>query len=108
MKLKIGDEVLVTGGKDKGRRGKIDKVFPKLGRVRILGINVYKKHVKGVGREKGGIVEFLRPLPVASVALICPRCGKPTRVKFRVDKTGEKTRVCAKCNRAIDKEGKKK
>ncbi len=106
MKLRVGDEVLVTAGKDKGRKGKVDKVFPAVGRVRVTGLNVYKKTRRGVGDQKGGIVEFTRPLPVANVALICPNCGKPTRVSYKITKIGEKSRSCAKCKRIIaDKEG---
>lgn len=101
-KFKIGDEVLVTAGKDKGRKGKVDKVFPREAKVRVEGLNVYKKHVKGFGGEKGGIVEFSRPLPVANIALLCPKCGKQTRVRYRIDKTGEKTRACAKCGRVVE------
>lgn len=108
-KLRVGDKVLVTGGKDKGREGKIDKVYPDKAKVRVDGLNVYKRHVKGFGGEKGGIIEFSRPLPVANVSFLCPKCGKPTRVRYRVDKSGGKTRICAKCNRAIEvqKKGKK-
>ncbi|MDO8503639.1 MAG: 50S ribosomal protein L24 [bacterium] len=108
MKLRVGDEVLITAGKDKGRRGKIDKVFPGTAKVRVEGLNIYKKNRKGIGDQKGGIIEFARPLPVANVALICPNCGKPTRVTYKVTKTGEKSRSCAKCKRIIEskKEGK--
>lgn len=101
-KLKIGDEVLITAGKDKGRKGRIDKVYPKEAKFRVEGLNVYKRHVRSFAGEKGGIVEFSRPLPVANVALICPKCKKQTRVRYRVDKTGGKVRICAKCKRAIE------
>lgn len=102
MKLRVGDEVVVTSGKDKTRRGKIEKVFLKKNTVLVGGLNVYKKHKKGFGGQKGGIIEFSRPLPVASVALICPNCGKPTRVGILVDKTGEHSRVCRKCKKIIE------
>lgn len=102
MKLRVGDEVLVTAGKDKGRKGKIEAVFLKKDEVFVPGVNVYKRHKKGLGQEKGGIVEFSRRLPVANVALVCPHCKKATRVGFRVLKTGEKARICAKCKRQID------
>lgn len=101
-KFKIGDKVLVTAGKDKSRKGKIEKVYPDEGRVRVEGLNVYKRHVKGSAGEKGGIIEFSRPLPVANVALLCPKCGKQTRVRYRVSKTGEKSRICAKCERSVE------
>lgn len=108
MKLKAGDEVLITGGKDKGQKGKIEKVFPKTDRVLIPNLNLYKRHRKGIGREKGGIITFSRSLPVASVALLCPHCAKPTRVAYRIDKKGEKARICAKCKRMISNGGERK
>lgn len=94
--------MLITAGKDKSRKGKVDKVFPKSVRVRVEGLNVYKKHVKSLGGEKGGTLEFSRPLPLANVALVCPKCGKPTRVRYRLTKTGEKQRICAKCTRLVE------
>lgn len=110
MKLRIGDEIIITAGKDKGKRGKIDKVFPSTARVRVLGVNLYKRHKKGVGGEKGGIIEFERPIVSANVALICPNCEKRTRVGYLVDKYNEKARICAKCKGVIkfeEKGGKK-
>ena len=101
MKLRVGDDIIVTAGRDKGNRGKIDRVFPKESCVRVLGVNVYKRHKKGMGGEKGGIIEFARPIPIGNVALICPSCQKPTRVVYFVDKRGEKARICAKCKRVI-------
>lgn len=102
MKILVNDEVLVTGGKDKGRRGKVEKVLPKESLIVIPGINIYKKHVKGAGKEKGGIYEIARPLPVSKVAIICPSCKKQTRVGYRVDKNGQKTRICVKCKEAFE------
>ena len=110
MKLRVGDEIIVTAGKDKGKKGKIDKVFLKGCRVRIMGVNVYKRHKKGMGGEKGGIIEFARPIRVSNVALVCPNCSKATRVGYLVDKRGEKSRICLKCKRVIrfeEKGGKK-
>lgn len=108
MKLRVGDEVAITSGKDKGKKGKIEKVFPSTGRVLVPGLNIYKRTRKGFGGEKGGIFEFSRPLFPGNVALVCPGCGKQTRVGFRIDKRGDKVRICAKCKREIStKEGKK-
>ena len=101
MKLKKGDEVLVTAGRERGKRGKIEKVLPKEGRVMIPGINVYKKHMKARSQQQpGGIVDIVRPLPVTNVALVCPSCGKPTRVGYEVKKD-EKYRICRKCGKKI-------
>ncbi|MBI2405867.1 50S ribosomal protein L24 [Candidatus Microgenomates bacterium] len=103
-KLRVGDEVLITAGKDKGRRGKVEKMFPRSGRVLIPGLNVYKKHQRALGKQKGGIIEFSRPLPLSNIALLCPHCTKLTRVGMKFLNTGEKVRICRKCGRQIDKE----
>lgn len=108
MKLHIGDEIIVTAGKDKGRRGKIDRIIPAKDRVLIQGVNVYKKAKKGFAGNPGGMIEFSRPLPTASVSLICPKCGKQTRIGWEIDKRGEKARICKKCKSSVEiKVGKK-
>lgn len=103
MKIHTGDTVLVTAGKDKGRSGKVQKVFPKSDRLVVQEINIYKKARKAVGDRPGGMIEFSRPLHTASVALVCPKCNKQTRVKMSVNKSGEKSRTCAKCGAEISK-----
>ena len=101
LKLKVGDTVKIMAGKDKGRDGKIEKVFPEEGRVIVPGVNIYKKHVKGAGDVKGGVYDLPRPLPLSKVALVCPKCKKVTRVGFKF--AGEaKVRICKKCKREID------
>jgi len=98
MKLKKGDRVIVTAGKDKGRKGKIEKIFPKSNRVLIPGVNVYKRHLKPQGeKQPGGIVDVVKPLPVSNVALICPKCNQPTRIGYLIDKKKAKYRICRKC-----------
>lgn len=108
MKLRVGDEVLITAGKDRGKKEKIEKVFPKKERVLVSNVNVYKRTRRGFGGQKGGVFEFSRPLPVANIALICPQCGRQTRVVYRADKRGDKERVCVKCKREIDVRGGKR
>lgn len=100
MKFKIGDEVLITAGKDKGRKAKIEKIFAKNALALVPGVNIYKKHRKGNMNEKGSIIELSRPLPFAKLALVCPNCGKQTRVQIRVDGK-EKLRACAKCKKTL-------
>lgn len=100
MKLKIGDTVKLTAGKDKGREGKIEKTIPSKNAVIVPGVNLYKKHVKGSQGQKGGIYDIPRPLNMAKVALICPLCKKPTRVGIRIVKN-EKVRICKKCKKEI-------
>lgn len=115
MKVKKGDQIIVTVGKDRGRKGKIEKIFPKLNRVLVPGVNVYKRHLKSRSEKKpGGIVDIVKPLPVSNVALVCPKCAQPTRVGYRKDQkslskkaTGQKNRtvnkyrICRKCQSII-------
>ena len=100
-KLKKGDEVTVLWGKDRGRRGKIEKVFPKEGTVLIDGINQYKKHRKPQGENRPGeILTLSRPLDWAKVAVICPKCKQPTRIGYKFVNE-KKVRVCRKCENDI-------
>jgi large subunit ribosomal protein L24 len=102
VKFKKGDQIMVTIGKDRGKKGKIDAVFPKSQEVQVGGINLYKRHLKSRGQGKpGGIVDLPKPLEVSKVALVCPKCGLPTRVGFEVDKNKEKTRICKKCKNSF-------
>ncbi|MDP3988513.1 MAG: 50S ribosomal protein L24 [Candidatus Levybacteria bacterium] len=101
MKLKKGDEVKVVIGKDRGKTGKIDEVFPKEAKVLVPGVNQYKRHLKARSQnQKSEIITLTKPLPVSNVALICPKCHLPTRIGFSFD--GEKkTRICKKCGQTI-------
>jgi large subunit ribosomal protein L24 len=101
MKFKIGDQVKVTIGKDKGREGKIEKLNTKKGSVLIPGINMYKKHVKSVGEVKGGVYDLPRAMNFSKIALICPKCKKITRIGYRIAGS-EKVRICKKCKKQID------
>jgi large subunit ribosomal protein L24 len=101
MKLKKGDKVIITTGKDKGKTGKVEKIFPKINKVLLPGLNVYKRHLKKRDeKHPGGIIDISHPLPVSNVMLICPKCGKTTRIGY---KTGNKTkeRICKKCSANI-------
>jgi large subunit ribosomal protein L24 len=101
MKLKKGDTVLVTKGKDKGKQGNIEKIFPKTGKVLIPEVNLYKRHIKkNVTGQASEIVTITKPVPAANVALICPKCKKQTRIGYKVEK-GLKIRVCRKCKKEI-------
>lgn len=101
MKIKKGDTVIVTSGKDKGKQGKIDRVYPKENSVLVPGLNMFKKHLKKRDeKQQGGIVDFPRPINVANLAIICPKCKKPTRIGFNQTK-GEKVRICRKCQQPI-------
>ena len=100
MKIKKGDLVKITAGKDKGREGKVERAGAD--KILIPGVNQYKMHVKPQGEGRPGeIVTLSRPLPVGNVALVCPKCKQQTRVgyKFINDK---KMRICRKCKNSID------
>lgn len=100
MKLKKGDKVKITTGKDRGKEGLVEKVWPKEGRVTIPGVNIFKRHLKAREGQKGGISGFPRPLPASNVALICPKCKQVTRVGYKItDK--KKVRICTKCQQEL-------
>lgn len=107
FKFKIGDIIKATAGKDKGRTGKVLKVFPKDQKVLVEGLNVYKKHLKPKGNEAGSIVTLPRAIATASIALVCPSCGKDTRVGFDASQN-PKVRVCHRCRQVITTETNKK
>lgn len=100
MKLKKGDTILIITGKDKGKEGKIIKVFPKKERVMIEGLNLYYKHTRPKRQgEKGEKVQVPRPIHISNVSLICSACKKASRVGFR--QIGNiKERYCKKCKSA--------
>lgn len=101
MKFKKGDLIKVTIGKDKGREGAIERVIVKEGKIVVAGVNIYKKHVKGQGDNKGGTYEIPRPLALGKFALICPKCKKETRIGYKMAGT-DKVRFCKKCKKEID------
>ena len=101
LKFKIGDTVKITSGKDKGREGEIEKIDPKNRSVLIPGINIYKKHVKGMPGQKGGIYDIPKPLPFSKFAIICPKCNKLTRIGFKMVGK-EKLRFCKKCKKELN------
>lgn len=104
MKLKKGDEVKVTVGKDSGKTGKIEKVFSKENKVVVSGVNQYKRHIKArMPGQKSEIITITKPLPVSNVALVCSKCKVPSRVGFKIVKD-DKIRVCRRCNTDIKAE----
>jgi len=106
MKIKKGDTIIVTSGKDKGRSGRVEKVYPQTDVVVVPGLNEYKKHRKptaaGQGQDRPGeIVILSRPLKTGNIAVVCPKCKLPTRVGYRMD-GDKKIRICRKCSNDLD------
>lgn len=101
MRLRKQDKIKVISGKDKGKRGTIDKVYPKQKKVRIAGINLYKKHIKKNEKmPQGGVVEIPRPICTSKIMFVCPKCQKSTRIKYEIKK-GKKNRICIKCSSIV-------
>jgi len=100
LKLKKKDTVIVLAGKDKGKKGEIKEIMPNDRKVVVMGINIVSKHKKTTKEKPGGIHKVEAPLDISNVQLVCPKCGKPARVKVGVQ-GGEKLRSCKKCGEAI-------
>lgn len=102
MKIKKGDRVFVTTGKDKGKTGDVLKVFTKTDRVLVQGANMIKRHTRPTQTAAGGIVEKEASIHVSNVAHIDPKDGKPTRVGFKVLEGGNKVRFAKRSGEVID------
>jgi large subunit ribosomal protein L24 len=102
MPVTRGDTVRVMRGEDKGKEGKVLRVFPKTGRVTVEGINIVKKHRKARrAEEQSGIIEMPAPIHHSNVMLLDPKSGQPTRTRGRIDEDGTKERLAAKSGEAI-------
>jgi large subunit ribosomal protein L24 len=108
MKIRKGDQVLIIKGKDRGKKGKVLRGFPKKNQVLVEGVNIKKKHRRPRREgEKGEIIEVPAPIYVSNVKLICPKCKRPTRVgykekpKTKNQKPKTKIRICKKCKEEI-------
>ena len=107
MIVKKGDQAVVISGKEKGKKGKVAQVIPSTGKVVIENVNVVSRHKKPrSAQEKGGIMKKAAPIDASNVMVVCPACGKATRVAHKII-DGEKARVCKKCGASLDKDMKK-
>lgn len=98
MKIKKGDRVRILTGKDRGKEGAVMRAIPETDKVVVDGVNIAKRHQKATrATTQGGIIDKDMPLPAANVAVICPACGKATRVGYRFDDQSRKIRICRKC-----------
>lgn len=101
MKVKKGDNILVIAGKDKGRTGKVLRAFPKEMKILVEGMNLKKKHVRPKREgEKGQVVDVPLAMDVSNVKIVCPKCGKATRIGYKLGEKN-KSRICKKCKLEI-------
>ncbi|HXG55677.1 MAG TPA: 50S ribosomal protein L24 [Vicinamibacterales bacterium] len=103
--IRKNDNVVVMAGKDRGKRGRVLRIVPDTNRVVVEGVNIIKRHTKANPQKniKGGLVEREAPLHASNVQLVCPECGKPTRLGKKILGDGRKVRVCRKCEGVVDK-----
>ena len=98
LKIRKGDRVRVLSGKDKGKEGEVMRSLPREGKVIVEGVNIARKSQRPTRTtQQGGISDKDMPIQVSNVALVCPSCGKPTRVGYRFEPDGTKVRICRKC-----------
>lgn len=101
MNIKKGDTVKILSGNDKGKTGEVIEIIPKTEKIVVKGVNIRKKHVKPRKQgEEGGIISIESPIHSSKANVVCPKCGKATRIGYTVEKD-EKVRVCKKCGAKI-------
>lgn len=102
MKIKKGDKVIMTAGKDSGKEAKVLRVLPRTQRVVVEGLNLVKKHQRPRKQgEKGQLIEIPRAVDSSNMRIICSGCGKKTRVGYQKTESGKKVRICKKCKQQI-------
>jgi len=102
VKIKKGDRVIVTTGRDKGKKGEVIKVFPEDNRALVSGVNMVKRHQRQTQRLQGGIVSKESPVDLSNLAHVDPKSGGPTRVGFKILSDGRKVRFAKKSGEVID------
>jgi large subunit ribosomal protein L24 len=105
LHVKKEDQVMVTTGKDRGKTGKVLRVFPEKNRAVVENVNFVRRHTRRNPQRniKGGIVERESPVDISNLKVICRECNKPTRIGFVILNDGKKVRVCKQCEATIDK-----
>jgi large subunit ribosomal protein L24 len=101
-KIKKGDRVIVTTGRDKGKRGEVRQVMPEDGRAIVAGVNVVRRHTRQTAQTEGGIISKESTIHLSNLAILDPKTGKPTRVGFKVLDDGRKVRVARGSGDLID------
>jgi large subunit ribosomal protein L24 len=101
-KIKKGDRVIVTTGRDKGKRGEVRQVIPEAGRAIVAGVNLVRRHTRQTAQTEGGIISKESTIHLSNLAILDPKTGKPTRVGFKVLDDGRKVRVARGSGDLID------
>jgi len=102
LRIKRGDTVVVISGKEKGKRGEVERVEPKKERVVVSGVNVRTRHARPSQQNQEGLFTFEAPIHVSNVMIVDPDSGNPTRIGYRFTDSGEKVRVSKKSGKDID------
>ena len=102
FRIRRGDTVVVVSGKEKGKRGEVERVIPAKNRVVVSGVNVRTRHARPSQQNQEGIYTFEAPLHLSNVMLVDPDSGEPTRVGYRVTDSGDKVRVSKRSGKDID------
>ena len=103
--IRRNDNVVVTTGKDRGKRGRVLKVLRAKNRLVVEGVNFINRHTKPNPQKniKGGVMKREAPLHASNVQLVCPECGAQTRIGHKLLGDGRKVRICRKCQGVVDK-----
>ena len=102
LKIKRGDTVVVISGKEKGKRGEVERVIPAKERIVVSGVNVRTRHARPSQQNQEGMYTFEAPIHVSNVMLVDPDSGEPTRIGYRFTDSGEKIRVSKRSGKDID------
>jgi len=98
FRVKRNDQVVVLSGKNRGKKGKVLRIFLENSRVTVEGLNLVKRHLKrSQANPQGAVLSKESPIPLDRVMPVCPRCNRGVRVGFQVSSDGAKTRVCRRC-----------
>jgi large subunit ribosomal protein L24 len=101
-KIRKGDRVIVTAGRDKGKRGEVRQVMPEDGRAIVAGVNLVRRHTRQTAQTEGGIISKESTIHLSNLAMLDPKTGKPTRVGFKMLDDGRKVRVAKGSGDLID------
>ncbi|MGQ0485264.1 MAG: 50S ribosomal protein L24 [Hyphomicrobiales bacterium] len=102
LKIRKGDKVVVTTGKDKGKQGEVVRVFPSENRAVVQGVNVVRRHTRQTAAQEGGIIAKEMPIQISNLALRDPKDGMPTRVGYKFLADGKKVRFAKRSGEVID------